>query len=57
MDTHWLMDLAAHWGWLVALVVLALFYRMALRLFGAIVVPEDSLGIVRRFGYRVMLNN
>ena len=48
MDLHGLLDLATHWGWLAALVVLALCYRMVLRVFGAIVVPEDSLGIVNK---------
>jgi uncharacterized membrane protein YqiK len=48
MDAHRLLDLATHWGWLAALVVLALCYRMVLRVFGAIVVPEDSLGVVNK---------
>jgi uncharacterized membrane protein YqiK len=48
MDAHGLLDLATRWGWLAALVVLALCYRMVLRVFGAIVVPEDSLGVVNK---------
>src|SRR5580704_11789684 len=48
MDAQRLLELATHWGWLAALVVLALCYRMVLRVFGAIVVPEDSLGVVNK---------
>jgi uncharacterized membrane protein YqiK len=48
MDAHRLLELATHWGWLAALVVLVLCYRTVLRLFGAIVVPEDSLGVVNK---------
>jgi uncharacterized membrane protein YqiK len=48
MDAHGLLDLATRWGWLAALVVLALCYKMVLRVFGAIVVPEDSLGVVNK---------
>jgi uncharacterized membrane protein YqiK len=48
MDAHRLLELATYWGWLAALVVLALCYRMVLRIFGAIVVPEDSLGVVNK---------
>src|SRR5580700_7476349 len=48
MDSHGLLELATRWGWLAALVVLVLCYRMVLRIFGAIVVPEDSLGVVNK---------
>jgi uncharacterized membrane protein YqiK len=48
MEANRLLDLATHWGWLAALVVLALCYKMVLRVFGAIVVPEDSLGVVNK---------
>jgi uncharacterized membrane protein YqiK len=48
MDAHGLLDLATRWGWLAALVVLTLCYKMVLRVFGAIVVPEDSLGVVNK---------
>jgi uncharacterized membrane protein YqiK len=48
MDAQRLLELATHWGWLAALVVLALCYKMVLRVFGAIVVPEDSLGVVNK---------
>ena len=48
MEGHEPLELATHWGWLAALVVLALCYKLVLRVFGAIVVPEDSLGVVNK---------
>ena len=48
MEGHGPLELATHWGWLAALVVLALCYKLVLRVFGAIVVPEDSLGVVNK---------
>jgi uncharacterized membrane protein YqiK len=48
MDAHRLQELSTQWGWLAALIVLALCYRIVLRVFGAIVVPEDSLGVVNK---------
>jgi uncharacterized membrane protein YqiK len=36
------------YGWIVALLLLAACYKLVLRLFGVVMIPEDSIGIVNK---------
>ncbi len=39
--------LASYW-WIIALVVMALCYKLMLRVFGVIIIPDDSIGVVTK---------
>ena len=43
-----IVQMILHWIWLPLLIVVALCYKLILRFFGAIVVPEDSLGVINK---------
>ena len=40
-----------HWGWIAMVftgLVMLLCYRLVLRIFGIVIIPEDSIGIVNK---------
>jgi uncharacterized membrane protein YqiK len=43
-----LLDLAVRYWWVIALVVIVLAHKQVLRLFGMVIVPDDSIGLVTK---------
>lgn len=43
-----MVDLLMQYWWVVLFVVVVLFYKVILRLFGAVIIPGDAIGIVRK---------
>jgi uncharacterized membrane protein YqiK len=41
-------SILSSFGWIIALVILGLGYKLVLRLFGTVMVPQDSVGIVNK---------
>jgi uncharacterized membrane protein YqiK len=46
MDIPW--ELLAKYWWVVAILVVLIVYRLIFRLFGAVIIPQDSIGVVNK---------
>ena len=43
-----IVNLLASWWWVLALIGLVVFYKLVLRLFGAVIIPGNAVGVVRK---------
>ena len=43
-----MVDLLQQYWWVVLILVVVLFWKVILRLFGAVIIPGDAIGVVRK---------